>query len=96
MRKNFTLLELRPSVGPSRKPGTRYVLKANLSKILYNCMLCLRAYELLGRLYMAEDKEILLAGVNTMMQIARKFLNKKSKQGLVQLLEEGSDDRQED
>jgi len=45
---------------------------------------------------MAEDKEILLAGINTMMQIARKFLNKKSKQGLVQLLEEGSDDRQED
>ena len=53
-------------------------------------MLCLRAYELLGRLYMAEDKE------NTMMQIARKLLNNKLKQGLVQLLEEGSDDRQED
>ena len=46
-------------------------------------------------LYSVEDKEMLLAGVNTMMQIARKLLNKRSEQGTVQLLEEGNDDHQE-
>ena len=44
-------------------------------------------------LYSAEDKEMLLAGVNTMMQIAKKLLNKKSMSSRVQLLEEGDDDR---
>jgi hypothetical protein len=65
--------------------------KKTISVVCYACaLMCSWA-----GLYSAEDKETLLAGVNTMMQIARKLLNKRSEQSMARTLEEGSDDHQE-
>jgi hypothetical protein len=96
-KKKSTLWGLQPSVGPFGKHGISFALRANLSKILISivCYVCALMSYWAG-LYLVEDKEALMTGVNTTMQIAMKLLNKKSKPDKVQLLEDGSDNGQED
>ena len=54
------------------------IIKNPISVVCYACaLMCSWA-----GLYSAEDEEMLLAGVNTMMQIARKLLNKRSEQSV--------------
>jgi hypothetical protein len=47
-------------------------------------------------LYQKEDKELLEAGVNTMLQIATKLLCKKMKPATILMLKDDSDNSQKD
>ena len=97
MAKNSMLLGLLPFAGLFGRLGIKPVLKRKLiqNPISIICHACALISSWAG-LFLEDDKEMLVAGANTMLQIALKLLNKKQKPAGRQVLEDKDASRQRD
>ena len=86
LARNFMLLVLLLYVGQSRKPRTKHVLTfegkliKNPVQILCHACALMRFW---AGLYVGDDKEILIDGVNAMLKIAVELLTKPSKRSRI-------------